>query len=188
MTTCTPQLPVQHHYSSADIRSACNMHCKGVTIAIMDSSWQSCECCSLSLWSLVIYGMPCYAQQQVQSWHGGCSKLVRPVLYESTGGLTVNNLSYPKIHDSSYSGDGLVLSEVEGAHCKVSGAVVGSSEGHVQAGHLVDLTRIGQCQIVLQSTIPAAYIPSTLAMMSVACSDQRMCCMLVCVLQHATRS
>jgi len=171
MTTCTPQLPVQHHYSSADIRSACNMHCKGVTIAIRDSSWQSCECCSLSLWSLVIYGMPCYAQQQVQSWHGGCSKLVRPVLYESTGGLTVNNLSYPKIHDSSYSGDGLVLSEVEGAH-----------------GHLVDLTRIGQCQIVLQSTIPAACIPSTLAMMSVACSDQRMCCMLVCVLQHATRS
>ncbi len=61
------------------------------------------------------------------------------------GGLTVNNLSYPKIHDSSYSSDGLILSEVEGAHGKVSGAVVGSGEGHVQAGHLVDLTWVGQC-------------------------------------------
>lgn len=31
MTTCTPQLPVQHHHSSADTQSACNMqggdHC-----------------------------------------------------------------------------------------------------------------------------------------------------------------
>ncbi len=87
--------------------------------------------------------MPCYAQQQV--WHGDCSTLVRLVPHESTGGLTVNNLSYPKIHDSSYSSDGLILSEVEGAHGKVSGAVVGSGEGHVQAGHLVDLTWVGQC-------------------------------------------
>lgn len=31
MTTCTPQLPVHHHFSSASIQSACNMHCKGVT-------------------------------------------------------------------------------------------------------------------------------------------------------------
>lgn len=59
--------------------------------------------------------------------------------------VAVNNLSYPKIHDSSHSSDGLVLSQVEGAHGKVSRAVVGSGEGHVQAGHLVDLTRVGQC-------------------------------------------
>ncbi len=73
------------------------------------------------------------------------SKLMHLVLYNSTSRLTVNNLSYPKIHDSSYSSDGLVLSEVEGAHGKVSGAVVGSGEGRVQAGHLVDLTWVGQC-------------------------------------------
>ncbi len=72
------------------------------------------------------------------------SKPMRLVVYESTSRLTVNNLSHPKIHDSSYSSDGLVLSEVEGAHGKVSGAVVGSGEGHVQAGHLVDLTRVRQ--------------------------------------------
>ena len=105
-------------------------------------------------------------------YYGDCCILIRLAPYESTGRPTVNNLSYPKIHDSSHSSDGLVLSEVEGAHGKVSSAVVGSGEGHVQAGHLVDLTWVGQCKVVLQSTIPAACTLSTLAMGS-TCVQQK---------------
>ena len=65
-------------------------------------------------------------------------------------GLTVNNLGDRKICDSGDGGDGLVLCQVEGTHGEIPGVVVCHCESHVQAGHLVDLAWILQCQVVLQ--------------------------------------
>ena len=73
----------------------------------------------------------------------------------SGGALTVDNLGDSEVHDSGDGSDGLVLCQVEGAHGKVPGVVVGYREGHVYAGHLVDLAWIWQCQVVLHTSAKA---------------------------------
>lgn len=80
----------------------------------------------------------------VSTGHSGAqSKAPLPAARSSW--LTVDNLGDCKVHGGGDGSDGLVLCQVEGTHGKVSRVVVRHSEGHVQAGHLVDLTRILKC-------------------------------------------
>ena len=46
-------------------------------------------------------------------------------------GLTIYHLSNSKVHEGGDSCNSLILCQVEGAHDKISSAVIGCGEGHV---------------------------------------------------------